>query len=83
MAGLRSSALLRIRLGRKEKIKTERAREGWGRRKEVDNLQARDCQGGGLWGIEIQALVPKRKRSFISASLGSLTCHIPEKVNLR
>lgn len=83
MAGLRSSAILRIRLGRMEKIKTERAREGWGRRKEVDNLQARDCQGGGLWGIEIQALVPKRKRSFIPASLGSLTCHIPEKVNLR
>lgn len=74
--------MLRIRPGRREKIKRERA-ERERRKKEVNSLHVRAWQGGGLWGIEIQALVLKPKRSFLPVTLGSWACHLPGKVNLR
>lgn len=44
--------MVRIRPGRREEIKRERAKREGGR-KEVGSLQARDWQGGGLWGTQI------------------------------
>lgn len=49
----------------------------------MNSLHVRAWQGGGLWGIEIQALVLKPKRSFLPVTLGSWACHLPGKVNLR
>lgn len=70
--------MLRIRPGRREKIKRERAKRE-GRRKEVESLHRRAWQGGGLWGIEIQALVLKLKGSFLPATLAGITDMPPPK----